>query len=350
MDINMDLTNFKELKELRNFTTMTFQQKCLNIIASETGMVSSHDDRFGIFLDNSNKRLSLSDLKTDLSFAQITNITAHDYANKDIVVAWSGGIDSSLIVASLYKNKIDFKVTVLHERCKKENPDMYDWVLKNCNIIELNEETYFNDLYDYLKNGGAVISGDPADQLFPSIRYNLLPGVTTQKLLYFLEKGYDTSFDLFNQTYPDENFYNNIKERINFNCNLIADEFSIPKGFSDEVFLFIIQRLMIHDLEIKHFYQLKWLVKFIFKYNKNSQRLATFIKKQFIDNNREPIDFIQYNFFDTPLYQSWAWTNLDKNFETQSLTALTYKMDAKQYIAEVTGLQSQLNLIKIPSL
>jgi hypothetical protein len=42
--------------------------------------------------------------------------------------------------------------------------------------------------------------------------------------------------------------------------------------------------------------------------------------------------------------------NLDRVFDTQSPTALTQKMDAKEYIVEVTKLLSQLNLVKTPSL
>jgi hypothetical protein len=215
----------------------------------------------------------------------------------------------------------------------------------------LDEQTHFNNLYDYLSSGGSVISGDPADQLFPSIRYNLMPGVTTQKSLYF-EGGrdYGDNLELLTQTYPDEYFYNNIKQRIEFNCQQVAEKFFVPEGFSTEVFDFFKQRLLMNNIPFKHFYQLKWLVKFVFKYNKNLQRLLPLIKNEFIHNSREPIDFVQYDFFDNLEYQSWAYTNLDKNFETQSINALTYKMDAKEYIAEVTGLQSQLNLIKIPSL
>jgi hypothetical protein len=347
----MDLPKNTDLKELNNFYNMDFVQQCLNIIASDIGYVTESDDRFGIFFDNPNKTLNLSDLSTPLSFSEITNLTARSYENKNVAVAWSGGIDSSLIIAALYKNNIPFKVTVLPERCKAENPDMYTWVLANCDIIELNEQTYFNDLYDYLKNGGSVISGDPADQLVPSIRYNLIPGVITQKGLYFQGgKSYADNLELLNQTYPDELFYNNIKQRIEFNCQQLSERFTLPPEFSTQVFDFIKQRLLVNNLNFKNFYQLKWLVKFIFKYSKNVQRLKGYIKRQFDQYNREPIDFVQYDFFNTMQYQSWAWTNLDKNFETQSTTALTYKMDAKEYIADVTGLESQLQLVKVPSL
>jgi hypothetical protein len=347
----MDLPKSKDLKELFNFIPMDFTDRCLNMVAFDVGRVTAADDRFGIFLDNPNKTLNLSDLQTPLTFAQITDLTALRYANKDVAVAWSGGIDSSLIIAALYKHHIPFKVTVLHERCKAENPDMYAWVLANCDIIELDQQTHFNNLYDYLKDGGSIISGDPADQLFPSIRYNLIEGITSQKTLYFQgNRDYGDNLEVLTQSYPDEYFYNNIKQRIEFNCGVVAEHFSIPQDFSTEIFDFFKRRLLLNNIPFKHFYQLKWLVKFVFKYNKNLQRLSRYIKNDFTLYSRAPISFEQYDFFDTLQYQSWAWTNLDKNFETQSTTALTYKMPAKEYVVDVTGLNSQLNLLKMPSL
>jgi len=347
----MDLPKNKDLKELNKFDILSFTEQCINILSMDIGRVNPSDDRFGVFLDNPNKSLSLSDLQTTKTFSEITDETALTYANKNVAVAWSGGIDSSLIVAALYKNKIDFKVTVMHEQCEAENPDMYEWVIKNCNIIELNEETRFNDLYDHVENGGSLVSGDPADQLFPSIRYNLMPGVQTQKNIYLENYSYsEEDLKLLTQSYPDEYFYNNIKERIEFNCKMIETRFNLPSNFADDVIQFIIQRLLINNLAIQHFYQLKWLVKFIFKYNKNLQRLSMLVKRSFMKYDREDINFVQYDFFDTLDYQAWAWTNLNNNFSTQSLTAYTYKLDAKQYIVDVTGLQSQLSLIKVPSL
>ncbi|MEI8195368.1 MAG: hypothetical protein WCI73_05615 [Phycisphaerae bacterium] len=346
----MNLPRRIDLIYLNTLGSLNEEQKYINMLAYEAGFVGPLDDRFGIFFDNPYKTLTLSDLYTDKSFAEITDLTAQTYIDKNVAVCWSGGIDSSLIVAALYKHNIDFQVTVTHDRCKAENPDMYEWVLKNCKVIDLDEATYFNNLYDHVKSGGSIVSGDPADQLFPSIRYNLLPGVEPQKGLYKKNMGYGDNLKLFTQTYSDEYFYNNIIERIKINCDLVSEKFTLPDSFSEEVTRFVIRRLLLSNIHLKHYYQLKWLIKFTFKYKQNLQRVSKMVEKYFTNNDRDPVDFVQYDVFDTLEYQSWAWTNLDKNFETQSLTALTYKMDAKQYIADVTGLSSQLNLIKIPSL
>jgi hypothetical protein len=339
-----------KLRALNLFDEYNFTQKCINIISSEIGDVIFKHDRFGIFFDNSEKSLTLSELYTDKSFSEITDLTAKTYAGKNVAVCWSGGIDSSLIIASLYKHKIDFKVTVMHTRCKFENPDMYDWVLKNCDVIVLDERSSFKNLYDHVKNGGSVVSGDPADQLFPSIRYNLLPGVNTLKNLYSRKNSYSEYSHLLNQSYPDEYFYNNIENTIFYMCKLLGKKFVLPKQLSTDIFIFIKERLSKNNLDINHFYQLKWLTKFIFKYDGNINRLKHIIKITFDGYKMHPVDFVQYDFFDTLEYQAWAWTNLDRNFELYSKTALTYKWEAKEYIRDVTGLESQLNLVKIPSL
>jgi hypothetical protein len=340
-----------QLKNIERLEEFNFIEKCVNIISSEIGNVSAKDDRFGIFFDNPDKNISLSELITKKTFAEITDLTAQSYVDKNVAVCWSGGIDSTLIVCALYKNNIKFKVTVMHNRCKFENPDMYDWVIKNCDIIALDERTSFNNLYDHVKNGGTVVSGDPADQLFPSILYNLLPGISPQKNLYSRTNGYSDYLELFSQEYSDEIFYNNIEYTI-LSCNIkkLNSEFVYPKCFEVDVINFISLRLQKNNIDFKHYYQLKWLTKFIFKYNSNKQRLLRIINSSFKNSNRTEVDFVQYDFFDTWDYQAWAWTNLDRNFELYSKTALTYKWEAKEYIRDVTGLESQLNLIKVPSL
>jgi hypothetical protein len=337
--------------QIKDFDQLNFTQKCVNVINLELGNISEYDDRFGLFFDNPGKTLTLSELRTEKSFAEITDLAAQSYLGKNIAVAWSGGIDSSLIVAALYKHNIDFKVTVMHERCLAENPDMYAWVLANCNTISLDEDTHFLNLYDHVTNGVEIISGDPADLLYPGIRYNLMPGITHRNNLYDKDaRGYGDNIDLFNQNYPDEYFYNNIKERLAAVCSEHGSYLTLPENFSEDVVSFVMDRLAKNNIDFKHYYQLKWLTKFTLRYASHQQRVATIIKNRFAYYGREYVDVVQHDFFDTIEYQSWALTNLDRIFDTQSITAKTQKMDAKEYIVSVTQLPSQLNLIKIPSL
>ena len=347
--------------QIQDFDQLSFEERCLNIIDTDIGKVSARDDRFGIFFDNPDKSLNLADLHTEKlltladlhtekSFAEVTDLAAQSYAGKNIAVAWSGGIDSSLIVAALHKHNIDFKVTVMPQRCRAENPDMYDWVLANCDIIELDEDTHFLNLYDHVVSGVEIISGDPADILFPSIRYNLLPNSVARQSLYTPEGGYGDNLEVLNQSYPDEYFYNNITQRLADKCLKLSTEFTLPENFSEDVVKFFIDRLAKNNIEFKHYYQLKWLTKFTFKYAGLQQRVSRIIKNRFAYYGRPQVEVVQHDFFDTMEYQSWAWTNLDHVFDTQSLTALTQKIEAKEYIVEVTNLQSQLNLVKMPSL
>jgi len=336
--------------QITDFDRLSFEERCINIVDLEIGRVSARNDRFGIFFDNPDKTLTLADLQTNKSFAEITDLAAQSYAGKNVAVAWSGGIDSSLIVSALHKNNIDFKVTVMHDRCRAENPDMYDWVLANCDIIELDEATYFNNLYDHVAGGGEVISGCTADRLFPLIRHQLMPGAIPLSNLYTRENGYGDNLILLNQNYPDEHFYDNIKEKLFDLSNQVGSYATIPENFASDVVRFFINRLALNSIDFKHYYQLKCLIQFTFRYTHLQQRVYRFMQNHFARNNRPQVEFIQHDFFDTMEYQSWAWTNLDRIFNTQSLTALTQKMDAKEYIAEVTKLPSQLNLIKMPSL
>jgi hypothetical protein len=338
--------------QIRDFDGLSFEERCLNIVDLEIGRIYPYADRFGIFFDNPDKTLTLSDLQTNKSYAEITDLTAQTYAGKNIAVAWSGGIDSSVIVSALHKNNIDFKVTIMPERCRAENPEMYDWVLANCDVIQLDDETHFNNLYDFVIAGGEVVSGDPADLLFPSIRYQLMPGTVARRNLYTRENGYGDNLILLNQSYPDENFYNNIKERLFDLSNQVGSYATIPENFASDVVRFFTDRLAKNNIDFRHYYQLHWLAQFTFRYAGHQQRVARIMRNRFAYYGREQYDvnFVQHDFFDTMEYQSWAWTNLDRTFNTQSTTALTQKMDAKEYIVDVTKLPSQLNLIKAPSL
>jgi len=336
--------------QITDFDRLSFEEKCINIVDLEIGRVSARDDRFGLFFDNPDKTLTLADLQTNKSFAEITDLAAQSYAGKNVAVAWSGGIDSSLIVSALHKHNIDFKVTIMPDRCRAENSDMTDWVLANCKTIELDEATYFNNLYDHVADGGTVVSGDPADLLFPLIRYQFMPGSTARRNLYTRENGYGDNLELFNQSYPDEHFYDNITQRLADLSNAVGSYATIPQNFAGDVVRFFTDRLALNNIDFKHYYQLNWLIQFTFRYAPHQQRVYKFMHNHFARNNRPQVEFVQYDFFDTMEYQSWAWTNLDRVFDTQSLTALTQKMDAKEYIVEVTKLPSQLNLVKTPSL
>jgi len=335
--------------DISEFDRQNFNQKCISIINKELQLTQSEEDRFGIFYDGENK-INIHKLSTTKSFAEITDQTAKKYKDKNIAVCWSGGIDSSLIVAALHKNNIPFKVTVMHNRCKFENPDLYEWVLENCEIISLKEETKFNNLYEHLTcEKGTIITGNPADQLFPSIRYNLLLSENRMKEMYSRETGYGNFIEEFNKDIPDYLVKNNIVSYLENTIDNLYGNF--PKNFKVKVIDNILNVIDRNNLELVHFYQLKWLAKFIFKYHRNLKRLTKTIKNDIYNNHKVLIeDFEEYDFFDTLDYQAWAWTNLDKNFELYSTTALSYKTELKEYIRDVTGLYSQLNLIKMPSL
>lgn len=290
-------------------------------------------DRSGLFFPNPNPEIP-TDTYTSKTFEQIVDETALTFAGKNPIVAWSGGIDSTLVVAAFVKNNIDFKVTV-GKSARFENPELYDYFIANYNTIAIPDN---NDLSG-ITEPGVIVSGFPCDNLWPEIHTDFIPGTYSLVELVSQSPDYDLSeFPYLMDPVDPVHLYNNVKERVvrghsrYYQC---SEEQS--SNYYDTYLQPIIDRF---PFEVNHYYQFKYFMKFIFCYYRCKQ-------DQFI-NGTNCVHEV-YPFFDTDDFQRWSITNLDYNFQTYCMNYKTEKMPSKQYSYSVFGLPSILELHKYPS-
>jgi len=277
-----------------------------------------------------------ADTHTDLTYNQIVDETALSYAGQSPIVAWSGGIDSTIIVAAFIKNNIDFKVTV-GKSSLKENPELHEYLVANYKTIELPDDNDFSNIAD---TSSVIVTGEPNGHLFPRIRDNLLPtGKTLHEILTSAENVNPLDYaDILLADVPEKYIYNNVREMFieNHQRNYIGTE-AEASALYDE---YLKPKIDKFPFECRHYYQLHFFFKLIFGYQMS---LDGFIKGAQCKN---PVR----GFFHTPDFQRWAITNMDVNFETYSINYQTEKMISKQYIYDVVKMPSQLQLYKYPSL
>jgi hypothetical protein len=294
---------------------------------------NAYFDRSGIFFYNENPNIP-KNTYTEKSYAQIVDETALTYLNKNPVVAWSGGIDSTTILAAFYKNKIPFRVTI-NEKSQLEHTELYDYVVNNFETINISNDLILSEV----DLGDLVVTGEGNDQLYPRIAHNLIPGRPTFKELITLED-FETKWkQTFDLEVDEKYLYNNVREYFidlysrYYNCNT-SDAVVIYENY-------LLPKIEKFPFEVKHFYQLMWFFKFIFKW----QDTVTdrFAKKTELDPNKV------VSFYNTEDFQRWAITNLDNNFNQYSMHYLTYKQPSKDYSYSVFKMESILQKTKYPS-
>ena len=296
----------------------------------------SRYDRSGLFFANPNPTIP-SDTHTDKTFEQIADETALTYAGKNPIVAWSGGIDSTVAVAAFVKNNIPFRVTV-GVNAKKENPELHDYLVANFNTITIPDD---NDLSDIGEEGDLLVTGEPADNIFPELKTDFIRG--TENFSEIITSSRNVNLDdyahILLSPVPDSMLYNNFKSLfIEKHSNHFQCDISRSEALYNSYLLPIIQKF---PFEVKHCYQFQYFFKFIFNY------------QEVIDKTIRRGTEWKYNikgFFDTPDFQRWSITNLDFNFETYSTNYLVDKQISKQYNYDVFKMESLLSKHKYPSL
>lgn len=290
-------------------------------------------DRSGIFFNNESVSIP-EDTYTQKSYAQIIDETALTYLNRNPVVAWSGGIDSTTILAAFHKNNVPFRITI-NEKSQAEHPELYDYIVNNFETINIPN----NLKLDEIDLGELIVTGEGNDQLYPRIAHNLIPGRPPFKDLIMLENfetEWKESFDL-----PVDNAYlfNNVKE---YFVNLYSRYYNCDSSVGVAVYEnYLLPKIENFPFEVKHFYQLMWFFKFIFKWQDTTT--DRFAKKTGLDPNKV------VSFYNTEDFQRWAITNLDDNFNNYSMHYMTYKQPNKDYSYSVFGMESILQKTKYPS-
>lgn len=291
-------------------------------------------DRSGIFLSNAQSTIP-QDTNTTKTYATIMDETAQSYAGLNPVVLWSGGVDSTAILAAFVKNNIDFTVT-LDANTQAEAPVMYDYVQANFNCLPLNNYSFTEtDRLGFLKEkitDRVFVTGDCNDQIFPILQHHLAIG---KKFFKFHVKAVGT--EAINSFYklPVENSIKYMPARDYFVANhsrIHSCETSQSETLYDSV---IASKLSQFPISTQYAYQLISYFRFIFKYQMHLDGLNDWNTTNNFNNTFKA-------FYHTDDFQRWSITNFEDNYKTQSTTYLTMKSTVKQYSYDVFGINEVL--------
>lgn len=322
--VDSDVDNFSKINSVLGFT---------NHLKPHFNDVYPPKDRSGIFFNNSEITIP-QQLNTTKTFEQITDEAAQTYLNKDVCVAWSGGIDSTNIIAAFVKNNVPFKFTIT-EQARQENSELADYLVARYDYVEV------VDLHNLVEvdQSYTIVTGDCADQLYPGIHHNFIAGGIQFKEI--MRSNALSNYQTYLET-PVESKYlkNNVQEVF---VETYQKYFKCDQAVAESVYQeYLLPKIQQFPIEINHYYQLRWFFRFIFQYYVNSK--AEMFRK-FTNCTNDVVAF-----FDTEDYQRWAITNLDYNFDTYSYHYSQYKKFQKEYNYQVFGINSLLNQTKYPSM
>lgn len=252
------------------------------------------------------------------SWSEITDQRCHELRqrrfDKKWLIAWSGGIDSTTIIASIIKNLpvADFDNIII--ACNKfsvwENPKFFQ------NFIKPNFTTMdsMNLLNIDILNEYTVIDGEPADQLFAG-------GISLSMMLShgldFLEKDIVKDANLM----------------IEYIARTPRKSGSENPGedFAQWYYTLLMENIRSVDIPVNTFHDLMWWSYFNFAW--------TAIKLRELGSYRNISDAKIYldnyvHWFDSDFYQLWAMTN---NIRDQKYGSSIghHKIAAKQYIFDL---------------
>jgi hypothetical protein len=244
------------------------------------------------------------------TFADVTdeqcNLWLQQKSNRPWAVCWSGGIDSTVIVAAILKNTMSADRENIHIVCDRasvyENPDFfYDHVRPNFKIIDVQTKK-MNQLYDTYY----VIDGILADQLYCG---QAGVGMTEE---------FPGSLDFNCRTNPDTLL------------NYIASK--IDRPFAEWYYEHMMVNINSVNIPIETYYDFWWWQFFNYVWSDhviqhNVSALLTSRDsnsiKQYLDNH--------LFWYGTADYQQWSMNNNQNKTKYGSSLAET-KLPSKQYI------------------
>jgi len=291
-------------------------------------------DRSGIFLTDSTITIP-QNIHTAKTYNTIMDETALSYANLNPVVMWSGGVDSTAILAAFVKNNISFSVA-LDSNTQSESPILYDYVRANFDCLPLNNydigySTHLSVLKQQVTDR-TIVTGDCNDQIFPILQHHLAIG---KKFFKFHVR--DVGTEAINSFYklPVEDSVKYMPARDYFVTNhsrIHGCETSQSGALYDSV---IAPKLSQFPISTEYAYQLVSYFRFIFKYQMHLNKLQRLNTTNTLNNTYKA-------FYHTDDFQRWSITNFENNYETQSTTYLTMKSMVKQYSYDVFGINEIL--------
>lgn len=280
-----------------------------------------NEDRLGLFYTKNGVKIP-ENTHTTKTFAEIVDERATHFSTLNPLILWSGGIDSTTIVTSFIKHNIPFELYIFENWASMKNDDFY-------NAITAGRKVYLsstNKFFDTIKNR-VVITGDCCDQLYPSMQHSMREDVLSFKYQIKLNKGIAPEY--YNTILSDDDKFKSVRDYIIESHSAVYNAGTdAAEDFYDN---YLHDKLNTFPITITYGYQLKWFLKFIFKYQKNVNKVSSWDCTE------------AHAFFNTDDFQRWAITNLDENYRTHSASYLTYKTPNKEYSYSVLPYDGILN-------
>jgi len=233
--------------------------------------------------------------------------TACSYILRDIIknnpgpyyVYWSGGIDSTLILTTFFK-EVDLSdfVVCCSTASIDEHPEFYKkFIQPNCKIIDINLE---------IPSDGTHITGDCGDTAWAVLDNNIINNSTTMPYLYRSWQDWFAQPE-FKQI---RNEYRGIHE--------------------DDFWEFVTNFFERSGREIRTLFEARWWFYLLCK----GQSKALY-KTAGSFNSAPNINWI--HFFESEFMDSWSWHNPDKIIDGHDWN--TYKQPAKEIIFKFDGIE-----------
>jgi hypothetical protein len=248
--------------------------------------------------------------KTVTDYNEVVNNRAKQLLskNKKIVVMWSGGVDSTLILASLIvncnKEQLKSITVLLNKDSILENYNFYKIILKNF-LVEPSEHFHRyigNDEYLY-------VTGEGNDQLFASL---------------FVIESYK------NQYGKDSVFHNINQENL---INFISNKADISINDSEKLYNVLNRVAENSPTKIDTVYKFMWWITFTLKWQSVYTRSLLFsnsIGKSLIPQENYT------TFYHCDEFQQWAINYIDTNgYFSLTDGGGEYKLPCKKYIYDV---------------
>jgi hypothetical protein len=233
-------------------------------------------------------------------------------ADKNIVVMWSGGVDSTLLLSSLVKNsnKEQLKriLVLLSKDSILENSHFYETIVLQQLKVEPSE-----NFYKYIGNKDYLyVTGEGNDQLFASL---------------FVIEAYK---NMFGKESPFE----------------LIDEEKIVKFISSKTGLSDLDSLKVHNIlskvcssapiKIDTIYKYMWWVTLALKWQ------SVYTRSLLFSNNKIGPDLDLPNnyttFFHADEFQQWAFNKIHEvGYFAKTDQGFEYKLECKKYIYDLDG-------------
>lgn len=240
------------------------------------------------------QNISFSDA-TDLRFQELSQ----QFADKTWVICWSGGIDSTVIVASVLKNLPRSKFDQVKIMCNAasvwESPLFYETHIRpNFAVIDSHDYSEASNLIDT----HCVIDGEPADSIWG---WRFFPNFTDIELSPW-RASKDRLLAFLNEQMQCEKTASWFFEKMQLNIDSV-------------------------DLPISSCYNFHWWINF------NTRYIDSMMRNIYRNHNLS-LDTVHQNWkhwYDSTAYTKWS---LRQHLE-QHITSRTYKAEAKRYISEI---------------